>query len=460
MNFLLSSTADKPFTVSELLLRGEALARQQFAGDATLRARLQLSLAGLTSELDEQDRTMALLREARSAAAVTDDVPLQAAIDCAIAADLAGEPDAAKAAAMFDAALKRMGEGQDADRATRAACLHQRASRALETGAAQDALRDSRAALEALGPPRPGQRSLALAMRMGLAGALARSGDLPAGIAELKAVIGEVNALGRGKTVGAATFHNNLAVLLWRAGDPLGALAAVENALAIPGDSESSASNPGTLWMQRSQHLLAVGREQEAIELYERARTLTEQRGDVRGLAYGTVGFNHCPAGEAVRCDQRLAEARGILAGLLPPQHWTFANLDTTVGTLALARGDLAAAQAAFLQALTGFDKAPIPQPMRTRAAALLARTELALGHPDAAAARAAEAVAQARTLAKGFEHSEWLGSALLAQAIVQRARGEAAAQASAQEALAQLQATVGDAAPTTVEARRLLATF
>jgi serine/threonine-protein kinase len=459
MTFLLSSSADKPFTVSELLSRGEALARQQFAGDATLRARLQLSLAGLTSELDEQDRTMALLREARSAAAGSDDVPLQAAIECAIAADLAGEPDAAKAAAMFDAALKRVVGGTDSERATRAACLNQRATRELEMGAVQDALRDSRAALQALGRPRPGQRSLALAMRVGLAGALAKSGDLAAGIGELKAVIGEVNALGRGKTVGAATFHNNLAVLLWRSGDPLGALAAVERALAIPGDSETI--NPGTLWMHRARHLLAVGREQEAIEVYERARTLSAQQGDVRGLAYGTVGFEHCPTGEAARCDQRLAEARSILAGFLPPGHVTFANLDTTVGTLALARGDLTVARAAFLDALEVFDKAPVLQPMRTRAAALLARTELALGRPDAAAARAAEAVAQARTLAKGFEHSEWLGSALLAQAIVQQRRGEAAAaQASARAALAELQPTVGDAAPTTVEARRLLAAF
>ena len=461
MTFLLASTGDKPFTVSELLLRGEALARQQFAGDATLRAKLLLSLAGLTSELDEQDRTMALLREAQAAAAGTGDVTLQAAIDCAIAADLAGEPDAAKAAAMFDAALKRVSEGPDADRTTRAACLNQRATRELEMNATQDALRDSRAALEALGSPRPGQRSLAMAMRMGLSGALVRSGDLPAGIAELKAVIAEANALGRGKTVGAATFQNNLAVYLRRAGDSLGALAAVDKALEIAGNPATSPIGSGVFWMVRAQLLLTVGREQEAVELYEHARTLTAQRGDVRSLANGTAVFTHCAAGEAARCDQRLAEARSILAGFLPPQHPSFANLDITVGDLALARGDLAQAQAALLRALTVYDKAPGLQPMRTRAAALLARTELALGHPDVAAARAAEAVAQARAFAKGFAHSQWLGNALLAQAVVQQARGEAVtAQASAREALAELRATVGDAAPATAEARRLLASF
>ena len=458
MTFLLASKADKPFTVSELLLRGEALARQQFAGDAALRARLQLALAGLTGELDEQDRTLALLREARAAAAGSGDVSLQAAIDCAIAADLAGEPDAAKAAAMFDAALERVAQDPDADRKTRAACLNQRATRALETGDALSAARDSRAALATLGPPRPGQRTLALAMRMGLAGALSRSGDLPGAIGELKRGIAELGAMGRGQTDGAATFHNTLGVLLVRSGNPLGALAAFEKAQQIFGGAQALANAPGPQSMNRAQLLLAVGREQEAVELFERVRTLTAQRGDIRSVAYGTAGFASCPRGQESRCQQRLSEARKVLAGFLPPQHSTFGTLEITVARMALARGEWQAAHAALLRALAILDSAPTLQPMRTRAAALLARTELALDRPDAAAARASEAVAQARTLVQGFAYSEWLGSALLAQGLVQQARGEAAAaQTSWRAALAELQATVGEAAPATAEARRLL---
>jgi hypothetical protein len=89
----------------------------------------------------------------------------------------------------------------------------------------------------------------------------------------------------------------------------------------------------------------------------------------------------------------------------------------------------------------------------------LLARTELQLGEPDAARAHAERAVARARDATAGFEHSEWLGSALLAEGMVQRARGEiAAARATWRAALVQLQASVGDSAPPTTEVRRLLA--
>jgi hypothetical protein len=89
----------------------------------------------------------------------------------------------------------------------------------------------------------------------------------------------------------------------------------------------------------------------------------------------------------------------------------------------------------------------------------LLARTELQLGDLDAAQAHATQAVAQTRDALGGFAHSEWLGSALVAEGMVQQAHGQAAAaQASWQAALVELQATMGDSAPATAEARQLLA--
>ena len=300
---------------------------------------------------------------------------------------------------------------------------------------------------------------MALSMRMNLAGALAKNGDLAWGIDELKRAVGEMDAMGRGRTIGAATFHNNLAVLLFRAGDPMASLLEAEKAARIYGDPMTDPSFPVPLLATLTEQLLAIGRPQEATVLHERGQRLAAQRGDTRTAAYAAVGFNHCPAGQAARCDQRLAEARRALAAFAPPQHVSFGSLEMVVGELALARGELQAAHAALLRALVIFDAAPTPPPQRTRAAALLARTELALGHLDAATARVAQAVIQARVQAKGFAHSQWLGNALLAQGLVEQARGEAtAAQASWREALAQLQATVGEMAPATAEARELLA--
>jgi hypothetical protein len=91
-------------------------------------------------------------------------------------------------------------------------------------------------------------------------------------------------------------------------------------------------------------------------------------------------------------------------------------------------------------------------------AAARVARTELALGQVDATAARAAEAMTQAREMARPFEHSAWLGLALAAQGLVQQARGDARPACDTwQQALREPQATVGRQAPATVEVARLL---
>ena len=97
-------------------------------------------------------------------------------------------------------------------------------------------------------------------------------------------------------------------------------------------------------------------------------------------------------------------------------------------------------------------------------AAALLARTESALGRQASALERVDEAVSRSRALwlavkASMLEHSAWLGQALIAQAVVQRAAGQSeAARQSAEEALPHLQASMDDLAPETREATASLA--
>jgi tetratricopeptide (TPR) repeat protein len=110
-------------------------------------------------------------------------------------------------------------------------------------------------------------------------------------------------------------------------------------------------------------------------------------------------------------------------------------------------------------KAVAIFDAASDRNRIGIRALALLARTEQQLGDLPAAAQHAQRAVALAREALAGFEHSEWLGSALVAQGLVDQAQGDqAAAQASWRAALVELRDSLGDAAPATEEARRLLA--
>jgi len=310
--------------------------------------------------------------------------------------------------------------------------------------------------LAAIGTPRPGQRSLVLAIRMNLAGALARSGDLHGAVASLRQATDELETVGRGQTLGAATFHNNLGVLLSHAGDMQAALTATDRAIALWRGSASDPTAP--LLRNRADLLLMLGRTREAVDHAERAAMLALRRGDRRTWAYGIATFNHCPAGQGMRCGRRLVEARQALTGLLPPEHPIFAVLEATAADIALQLGRPAEAHATLQRALQLFDRASAPHHRRITAAATMARSELALGHVDAAAAHAEAALAQARALTRGFAHSAWTGMALAARGQVQHAKGDTeAAQASWRAALAELSPTLGDGAPATLEVRRWL---
>ena len=135
-----------------------------------------------------------------------------------------------------------------------------------------------------------------------------------------------------------------------------------------------------------------------------------------------------------------------------------FAQLELATGQEALDHGEVEAASQAFAKSVAIFDASPRFQPTRTLAAALLARTESALGRHASAIERVDEAVSRARSLwlaatASGLSHSAWLGRALIAQAVVRKAAGQAdAARRSAEEALPHLQATMGEMAPETRE--------
>jgi hypothetical protein len=87
-----------------------------------------------------------------------------------------------------------------------------------------------------------------------------------------------------------------------------------------------------------------------------------------------------------------------------------------------------------------------------------LARADLQLGDLEEAVTHSSAALAEARENSQGFQHTEWLGTALLVDGLVKRARGaNAAAAADLREALAHLSDAMGPNAPLTVEARTAL---
>ena len=457
LGFLLTSTPGKPVTAKELLVQGEAQALQQFKDAPLLQARLQLTLAGLYFEIDEPERMRAVLDSARLAtdAAGPEAAGLRALADCMRASDLVITPDQAAADAAFATALPVLRSGPQADPALLVSCLSFRAVRTSQAGLPKDAAEQSREALQVLGTPRPGQRSLSLALRLGVAWNAARMGDLGAGIQTLRAGLLELEQMGRGHTGMASSWLNNLAVLEVQAGQPLAAVASMERVLALQGPDEVAVARSNL-----AQHQFVVGRTKEAVENNERFRSMARASGEVRAVAIADAAYVACPAAIGrTACRQRLVDSRRVLLSFMQPSNTMFARLELATGQEALAHGEVEAAHRAFAKSVAIFDASPRFQPTRTLAAALLARTESALGRHPAALERADEAVQRARALwsagsAAGLPHSAWLGQALIAQAVVREAAGQGdTARHSAEEALPHLQATMGEQAPETREA-------
>ena len=460
LSFLLQEGSDKPFTTAQLLARGEELVDRQFADDPELRARLLLTLANLYGEAMEQDKAQALLLRAQVSASGVADASLQASVDCSLAERYGDGSAFDRAQPLFDAAIARLRGEPDGNLSVLAACLTSRSMVDDLRGDAKAALADAQAALASLGSPRPGQRSLAVSARTALADAHGMLGQEALAVAEYRRAVDEVTGMGRGRTLFAVTLLNDLGVPLSRAGQWLRAAEVYERGLAVARQVERANALRPSLETNYAKLLVEFGRTGEAKPLFERALASAMERGHVSSIGYVSLlsAPAWCAAGDFDRCESLLARARQQLQATLPAGHATLGTLETEEAQLALGRRQPAIARDHLRRALSIFDAATEKNPNRLRALALLPLADLQLGDGPAASEHATQAVAQARAALAGFASSAWLGNALLAQGTVQKTQGEqAAAAATLREALAQLQGSLGDAAPATQEARTLL---
>ena len=458
MRFLLSDSSSKPSTTSELLARAEQLVEKQFAGDPELRARLQLMIADLYGEVIDFKRAEAVLVRAQGSASAGKDMLLRAQIDCTLGGLYSAIGQVERAPALFDDALRRLRAAPDAQQSATASCLNERAIHNRDRGDAQAALTDAQVALRYLGAPRPGQRAKAAELRTSLADAYGMLGQYPQAIRSYELALEGLASMGREHTTSALSVANNLGVHLSRAGQVRRAAEVYERAL----DSASATENvtKQLLGANYAKVLLELGRTLDAKRLLEDGLTSATTSGNARAIAFTSLYAAPvwCAEGDLIRCKALLNIAREKLQAVVPTDHFVFGIVATTAAQLALAGHHPIEARDHLQRAVAIFDAAPEKSPMRIRALSLLTRTEQQLGNDSAARLYAEQAVTSARQVSKDFATTEWLGSALLAQAVVQKAQGnKAAAQATLGEALAQLQGAVGDGAPATQEARALL---
>jgi hypothetical protein len=459
MTFLLSEGADKPFTTAELLDRAAQSVEKQFATDADLRARLQLVIGSQYVQLREFTKGEAVLLRAQQSARAVADPSLSVQIDCQLASSYDAVGKSTEARQLYAELERRMQTTAGLDSSAAAACYNLLAIYYRDKGDAARALSSASAAIAKLGTPRPGQRSMANDNRQLLADAYAMSGRRAEAVSTYEEAIRELASMGRENTGSTLATSINYGVHLSRAGQTLRAAAVYRGLLESPA-LRGRISNR-YLEANYASLLVWLGRYEEAAAMLERARTAAEAAGNKRAIANAHLVGAHlyCVWGDRPRCASELASARETVPPLYPANHRNLALLEQAAARAALGQQDTAAARDRLLQSVAIYEAGTEKDNSRIRSLALLARTELQLGDRPAALAHAQRAVTEAREIAKGFAHSEWLGIALLAQAATQKDAGaKADAVTALREAYVQLEGSMGSEAPPTREARAWLA--
>jgi eukaryotic-like serine/threonine-protein kinase len=463
LQFMMSESADKALPMRTLLGGAERMLQRRYGDDPELRVKLQMVLAEYYEESLEYAQAEALLLQVRETLATVSNPSLAARVNCFLARmnDQMGRPGDTLAATTAE--LTRLQAMPEHDAEVVAECRYTRALHHYANNDGQAMLADARAALEQLPSPRPEQRVVAAGLRSTVAMAYGLNGEPLRAIELYEQVLAELDRLGRSQTAFALNVASSLSAMLQRVGQPLRALAVIERARGSEGIFQIL-----TRWaidVQQARALVEVGRVQEALPLYDAALNTLAGIADAKRLGTTQLAAARawCEAAQPQRCAQLLADARKTLPPALSPGDWRFAALELAAAQLDLAQRapDRAPdpAREHLRRAITLFDAARPSQPQRVIALTELSRLALQGGDAAEASAHAAAALAQARELSRGFAHSSWIGLALLAQAKVQQAQGQAAlSRATLAEALTHLQDTVGETAPATREALALAA--
>jgi serine/threonine-protein kinase len=198
--FLLEDESNKSFTTRDLLLRGEALANQEFADDPQLRAKLLLALSGMYEEMEESKKAQGLLVSAQQAARAGADRSLAVEADCALGLGLGGGGQYRESLDLLGSGIRAAAEDPAVEPGVRALCLANRGAVYVELKQGDTALGDAQDALTILGTPRPGQHRLVLFARQALADAHDLQGDYSGGVEEYQQVLNELDRMGRGQT--------------------------------------------------------------------------------------------------------------------------------------------------------------------------------------------------------------------------------------------------------------------
>lgn len=454
IRFILAESLAQGRPLADVLRTGEQILGEQLGRDPALRGRLQLTLAQLYSELEDQGRRETMIAEARQSAEQSGDEMLQDAIQCVAGGELFTKGRQQQAMAIFDATIARA-EARNGGGIALQTCLTERTGALRILGRPAEALVDARRALALLDASSPGNYSKVVGLRSQIADAITLGGDMHGAVQAHRELVNQYFGSGRGRTSLGLYVTNHYILSLARAGQVAEAYAEYERILRHLRIGANQ--NYAVLMHNHARLLVAMGRYDEAAA--EISRMLSNegpQRSRGLGLFSGLFpAMIRCGKKEWSACLERISQSEARVQDALIVGHSIHATHLWLRAWAMSGLGEQAAALANVERAIERYAAATDRNPYLVRARILRVELLDAAGRREDAQAEMERTLQDARKFSAGFLHSEWMGRALLAQARLLKRHGDtAAALAVLAQARVELEASLGADAPVARDAR------
>ena len=454
--FLLTDAAPlgKAFTAGDVLARAEAIAMKQQGGDTALQIDTLLTIGRQYASQDESENSRRVMEHAYNLSRTVGDLALRSKAACGYAASITDAGDYVRAHAIATDALAALpGDAMYVlDRVYCRTLLGSVERSGPNPAAAVDVLRTAHDELTASGLGSP---LLHVSVMMQLAESYRAAGRPLEAAKGFEDAYDVLVSIGRGDTETAGTFLNNWALAMLDLGQPREAERLFRRAVEIASADGTDASVSPMLLTNLARPLVDLGRYREAAAIADRAAVLATEAGYTvvynQGLLLRAGIYRQL--GDFARAGALLDEFGVRAARDIPPGHMAHDLLVTDRGRLDAARGDTAAAAAAFDRAIAALDMPDDDRRLGLQRALLSrARLRLDTGQGAAALADAERLVQLVRASSDESAMNYNLGRAwlVLGQALAVSARGDEARRAL-DTARRHLEATVG---PDHAEAR------
>jgi serine/threonine-protein kinase len=449
----------QPVKVSEILTRAENLVEKRFAHDPTPAVDLEVTIGGIYAIRKDADNARRLLKRAYETSQTISDPATRAKATCTWARSVALDGDFDAARKLIDSGLAFTTSEERFDSVV-TGCLIDRGTIAMDAGDVDGVHASGQAALDRLRDrpeSYPETRAAALQM-MAVAGRM--RGDVAEADRMFQRALEELRRIGREDSTDAAVLLHNWAINASLT-SPLASLALNRRVIEIFQGEGGPDAVPIPSRLNYAVMLNRLERYAEAREALQLVAAQAKKQGNTPSV--GSAGVALAAAcrglGDLPCVRTALGEAAAAVASSFPRTHRIVADLLREQALLAAAEGRTDEAMRLMADAIAVHRQVPQKHPSHVETLLELARLELRLGSTAAAAGHAEEALALAESFRGGAAQSAWVGLSLATLGQIDEARGAAAkGRERTTEAIAHLQATLGEATPVLLSAKSRLA--